>query len=161
MFVFGVCVLFVCIHTHAVVCKVRCFPPPRVKVKEWNRAWAPLHWSLSSVSHCRVSEQQHNSYWTGLDFRKRPKLNVEMMQSLARKCHLKARGLVQSPRETVWSLKRKGTWAKEHGRLVSGEISFWCCVYPSCRLDFSFILQKENQIQGSPGVIWQDVPSTR
>lgn len=31
----------------------------------------------------------------------------------------------------------------------------------SCRLDFSFILQKENQVQGSPGVFWQDVPSTR
>lgn len=99
---------------------------------------------------------------TGLDLRKRTKLNVEMMQSLAGKGHLKARGLVHSPRETVWSEKRKetrvqGTWMFG----LRGEISSWCCAYPSCNLDLSFILQKENHVRGSPGVLWEDVSSTR
>ena len=73
------------------------------------------------------------------------------MQSLARRCHLKARGLMKSPRETVWSLKRKGnraqgTWTFGLGR----EISFWGCAHSSCSLGF-FIYSPERELDpGEP-----------
>ena len=140
------------------------FLPLWVMVRKWNslRATALVTEFSLPLQGFRENSRTVATECIGLDFWKRTKLNVEMMQSLARKCYLKARRLVHSPRETVWSEKRKETWVQGTWMFgLRGEISFWCCAYPSCSLDLSFILQKENHVQGSPGVLWEDVPSTR
>lgn len=99
----------------------------------------------------------------GLDSRKRTKLKVEVMQSLARRYHLKARGLIKSPRETVWSLKSKGNRAQGTWTFgLGGEVSFWGCAHSSFSLGFFIYPPERDMDPGEPqSALERRVLSTR